>query len=342
MKKKSNLALKYVEGIIYCVMLLISVMLSISGNTYIKMIPIAFLSGIIGQVLLGKKAMTSIFTCLLSITLLQVKSPAMLKENIIMTVVIVVLSLVGEICGYSLKKLAHLLKLKNTKRREKERLKHYLLCTITCIIAIFLNSIINGNIISYFRCKNNLRKYFSTEYSSGSRFKIFSSRYSIDNKAKYTFYTKDTLSNEEIGKFIVYLDDTQTIQDEYKSKILNKMINNISNSIESIDKIPSTSITVTYENTQDITLNFIKSVEQISEECVDEYSKQIAEYIQKVKDTKYFENIKQIKIVLECKENSKNSLATFIYMEGYNEMLEQGQEEEHNYIKRALNIEYLY
>ena len=343
MKKKiSEFALKNIEGFIYCFVLLVSVMLCISGNTFVKMIPIAFISGAIGQMMFGKKAMTSIFSCIVSIVLLQVRNPGLLLQNITATVVITVLSLVGELCGFALKKLIHLLKLKSTKRREKEKIKNYIICCTTIVIGIIINSLINGNMVSYIRCRNNLKKYLSQEYSSTSRFKIFSSRYSLDNKAKYTFYAKDVLNNNEFGKFVVYLDDRQTIQDDYKGKVLNEKINEITNYIDKIEKNENIFVTVGLNEIDELTLNISKKVQEVNEDSISTFSEEIVDFIDKVKDSNYFEDIKQTKIIVECLSNEKNNLATYIYMDGYNDMRKRNELEPSDYIKRALNIEYIY
>ena len=57
----------------------------------------------------------------------------------------------------------------------------------------------------------------------------------------------------------------------------------------------------------------------------------------KVKD---FELIEQMRVVLESNNDAKDSVSSYIYMSGYKEMLESGQEKPYEYIVRALNIEY--
>lgn len=340
-KKMSKMTLKYLEGLIYCALLLVSVMICISGNMYIKMIPVAFISGLIGQMMFGKKAMTSIFSCIVAIILLQVKIPGMLVQNITTTVVITVLSLIGELCGFSFKKLIHLLKLKTTKRREKEKLKHYIICTITLIIAIVLNGIVNGNPISYYRCKKNLNSYLAKEYASTSRFKIFSSRYSLENKPKFTFYTKDVLSNNDIGKFTVYLDDRLSIKDDYKAKVLNDKIRDISKEIENLEFNENVTVSIGLSENDEVSLNISKKIQEVNDENVNLFSNEVVDVINKIRTIKNYEVIRQMEIVLECVENEQNSLATYVYMDGYNDMM-QRNEDASEYIKRALYVEYIY
>ena len=341
-KKISKIALKYLEGFIYCFVLIVSVLLCTSGNTFIKMIPIAFLSGAVGQIMFGKKAMTSIFSCIISIVLLQVRTPGTLVQNITSTVVITVLSLVGELCGYSLKKLIHLIKLKSTKRREKEKLKNYIICCTTIIIGVIINSLVNGNLISYIRCKDNLKQYLYAEYSSTSRFKIFSARYSLEDKAKYTFFTRDVLNNNEVGKFVVYLDDRKTVQDDYKQKVIDTKIREMTSYIQNIEKSEGINIQLGMNETDNLTLDITKTVNEVNEESINLFAQEIVNIIDKVSDVKGFEEVEQMRIVLECNENEKENLASYIYMNGYNEMQQKNEENPVDYIKKALNIEYIY
>ena len=66
MKKKNNVWKKYLEAIIGCIILVFGVLMCISGGLYIKMLPIAFITGIIGYFVFDKKLMTSFFAFLLT------------------------------------------------------------------------------------------------------------------------------------------------------------------------------------------------------------------------------------------------------------------------------------
>lgn len=307
-----------------------------SGNLFIKMLPIAFIVGIVGYFIFDKKAMTSFFTILLAIVLLQIRIPSQIFSNIIISMQIGVSCLLGEICGLYIKKLIYVFKLKSNKSRRKEKFKYILVCLVTLAMALEINSITNGNYISYAMAKNNLQNYFIEEYSSGSRFRIISSKYV---NSKYVFYTQDTLNNNEVGNFIVYLDKNQGIHDEYKQQVLNQVSNDIEDKIANLPK-EGMEIKVLYDDMNVLTINFSKQVEKVDKVAVEEYAKQLAEYISAAKQITEFNKIEQIKIVLESKNNSKENLASYIYMDGYEQMLTNAKEEPYQYIVKALNIEY--
>ena len=83
-------------------------------------------------------------------------------------------------------------------------------------------------------------------------------------------------------------------------------------------------------------------MQEVNEDSISTFSEEIVDFIDKVKDSNYFEDIKQTKIIVECLSNEKNNLATYIYMDGYNDMRKRNELEPSDYIKRALNIEYIY
>lgn len=336
MKKKNNVWKKYIEAIIGCIILVLGVFMCISGNLYIKMFPIAFITGIIGYFIFEKKIMTTFFTFLLAIVLLQIRVPSQIFSNIIFSIQIGISTLLGEICGLYIKDLIHIFKLKNNKPRKKEKIKYILVCIVTLVMALAINSVTNGNYISYASAKKNLKQYFIDEYSSGSRFEIISCKYTNSN---YVFYTQDTLNNNDVGKFIVYLDKNKGIQDEYKQQVMNQVSNNITDKISNIEK-NEMDVKILYNDMNVLTISFSKQVENISKESVEEYAKQLANYIKEAKQIPEFSQIEQLKIVLESKKDSKENLASYIYMDGYDKMLEKSEEEPYQYIVKALNIEY--
>ena len=85
LRKNLNLIKRYSEAILYIILLIVAVSLCITNNMYITMIPIAFLVGMIGQIIFGKRVMTSLFIGILSVILLQMKTPANIILNLINT-----------------------------------------------------------------------------------------------------------------------------------------------------------------------------------------------------------------------------------------------------------------
>ena len=81
-------------------------------------------------------------------------------------------------------------------------------------------------------------------------------------------------------------------------------------------------------------------MENVDKDTVEKFAREIVEYMNEALKVKDFELIEQMRVVLESSSNAKDSISSYIYMSGYKEMLENGQEEPYEYIVRALNIEY--
>ncbi len=342
MKKNINIIKRYTEAIVYSISLIVVISLCLANNIYITMLPIAFVSGIVGQILFGKRIMTSFFAGILSIVLLQIKVPAQLINNLIVTFEIVSLILIGECFGWAVKRLYRLIRNKKriTKKIKRERIKCSIICMISLIVGLLLSSIFNGNYYTYFKSKQELKNYFIQEYHSGSRFKIVSSKYEFSNSPKFVFYTQDTLSNGVTGKFSVYLLDKYSVQDDYQEQLINKVSNELNENIKSEYNSDDIDVFVLNSDANELIISFTKKIENITIHEIEEYSKEIAECLKRIENVDKFDEIGQIKIVLESKNNSKENLASYIFMKGYKEMLESSEVEPYQYIMGALNIIY--
>lgn len=344
MKKKNSLIRKYVEAIVYSIFLILSVYLCLVDNIYITMIPISFIIGIIGQILFGKKIMTSIFSAIIAIILLQMKAPALILDNLLITLKIVSLTILGEIFGWSIKRFYRLSKKKRniTKKIRNEKIKCGSISLISFVVAIVISSILNGNYFTYFSSRDSLKNYFITEYNSGSRFKVISASYIFSfNNPRYIFYAQDTLSNNVTGKFTVYLKDKDNIQDDYQKKVGDRVSRKLNDTISQIySDNEYINIFVSNSDTNMLTINFAKKIDSISKQEIENYSKEVVNYMDTLKDIADFDKIEQIKLTLESLQNPQTSLSTYVFMSGYNNMLENGKEDPFEYIMRALNFEY--
>lgn len=218
-------------------------------------------------------------------------------------------------------------------------MRYLLIVIISLFISVVINSFFNGNYISYFYAKKSLVKYFSNEYSSSSRFKVFLTEYNYGINPSFIFYTNDTINNNNIGYFVVFLKEKDNVQDEYKQKILDKISDDLSANLDHIES-SNIDVEISYDDTHTLTINFYKNVDDVNKISVEEYAKEISEYMEEALKIEDFNLIEQIKVVLESNSNAKDSVSSYIYMSGYKDMLKNGQEEPYEYIVRALNVEY--
>lgn len=341
MKKKMNLIKVYIEAILYSLAIIVAMFLCLSDNLYITMFPIAFVIGALGQIIFGKKIMTTFFSGILTIFLLHMKNSQLLKENIVKTIQVIILVLIGEAFGWVVKRLYRLyFKSKRaSKKIRNERVKCLGIGFVTLILGIILSGIINGNYFTYLVSKESLKNYFSEQYNSRSRFKITSCNYTFSFNPKYTFYTEDTLSNNVVGKFSVYVKDQNNVQDDYKEQIFKNVSDKLNQDVQAINSSNDMQVFVTNTELDDITICFKKSVKNVSKEEIEIYSKEIVNYLEKAETIDNFDTIEQVKIILESETNSKENVAAYLFMDGYKKMIADGQDV-HVYIMKALNVEY--
>lgn len=338
MKKKLSMGLVYVEGIVYIFTLILAMYLCLIDNLYITMFPIALFIGFIGQITFGKRVMTSFFCGIITLVLKQLKTPALLGQNLLFTLKLVILVLLGEAAAWGFKRFYRLAKKKKnvSKKIKIEKAKCFGIFIVILCAGLIMSSVFNGNYISHARAKDSLKNYFIKNYNSGSRFKIFTSSY--DNFV-YTFYTQDSMNKNAVGKFNVYSAMSYEVHDSYEELLKEKLVKAINKDIESLDLDKSVNVYAQNNNSNEITLAFTKTVDNITKSEIEEYANLIKDSMEKIKNIVNYTNIKQLKIILDSRVNEKDSLASYIYMSSYEDVVNSSQDVV-EYITSALNIEY--
>ncbi len=342
-KKGAREWIKYLEAVVYSVVLIALVILCLKNNLYINMIPIALIIGVLGQVTLGKRVMTSFFVSVLTIILLQMRNGQTLGLNLLVTLKITILCLIGELLGWSGKRLYRILKgsKKNNKKIKKEKV--FCIVSIICsiILGLGLNSYFNGNFIEYLKARESLEYYLGQKYHSISRFKIVNVRREFSSNTRYLFTTEDVLSNNIQGKFSVYLKDMDNVQDEYLEQLNNKKVNKMNEELGNIKVNENTELIAGLDGNDLLNLNIYKIVENVSVEEVENYAEEISKYMESILKIENYKDIEKIKIYLKSSKDEKQNIASEIYMDGYDRMLEMPGSDPVYYIVNALNIEYI-
>ena len=338
MKKKMSMLLIYAEAIVYIVALILSIYLCFADNIHIRMLPIALMIGVIGQVTFGKKIMTTFFCTLISLVLTQIKNPSHLGQNMLETLKIALLVLIGEGIGWSLKRVYRLAqKKKNVSKNIKiEKAKCASIGALLIVVGLVLGSIFNGNYISYSIARNKLKEYFVENYNSGSRFRLVSANY---NYPVYTFYVQDSLRNNMNGKFNIHTNEHYAVHDSYAEQVNERAAKDLNDQIDYLKLDYDMEVYAQTSSSGDITLVFNKIVDNINKEEIATFATQIEEIVTKIKELYDSHDIYQLKLVLESKNNSRDNLSSYIFMSGYNQML-KNNENIVEYITNALNIEY--
>ena len=157
------------------------------------------------------------------------------------------------------------------------------------------------------------------------------------------------MKNNEDGNnynFTVYLNKELDIQDGYKEYLNSKekleLEEDFIKFLESKEfKIDNIEISINSIFNDEFELEISKQIENIDDNEIINYSKEVVKYIEKLEEYPKNNNITQLSLKLKSTKDSKQNLESNVYLEGYRKNKELNVEEDYKYIQRALKIEYI-
>lgn len=155
----------YTEAFVYICFVLFACYLTVFGNTFVRMIPMLYILGIIGRILFKRPIETTIFgfiTILVFGFLLEAKITWMV---ILLSIYSSAMIIFGSITGYILKLLYE-----NYMHRKfikyYKKIGYIVGVIFALIVPLMLNNLVNSNPISYYIAKTNLEKYVKEKYNA--------------------------------------------------------------------------------------------------------------------------------------------------------------------------------
>lgn len=333
----------FVEAIVYILCIVVVVFANCFGPTYIKMIPLLFLLGIVGKIIFDRPLITTIFGFCIAICMLKISGISELLLIVILSLFMAIYIALGEICGKYLKDSFKYLKSKK-KKKTKEAIISYVLVVVTCLLALLLNNIANSNLFTYFANEEKLNKYIVSNYGE-DKFEYVSSNYNMFKDRSFSFIMKNNEDGNNYN-FTVYLNKELDIQDGYKEYLNAKgeieLEEDFIKFLESKEfKIDNIEISINSAFNDEFELEISKQIENIDDNEIINYSKEVVKYIEKLEEYPKNNNITQLSLKLKSTKDSKQNLESNVYLEGYRKNKELNVEEDYKYIQRALKIEYI-
>lgn len=333
----------FVEASIYILCIIVVVFANCFGPVYIKMIPLLFILGIVGNIIFNRALITTIFGFSIAICMVKISGVNDLSIIAISSIFMALYIGLGEICGKYLKDSIEYLKSKKN-RKGKNAILSYVLVIITFLLSLIFNNIVNSNLFTYAANLDKLEKYITRNYGEG-KFSYVSSSYNMFKDSNFSYVMK----NNEDGnnyKFTVYLNKEFNIQDGYSEYLNSKrkfeieegFIKFLEEENFKIDNI-GISLNTIFEN--EFELEILKQIENIDETEIINFSKEVVQYIEELEKYDTDNNITQLLLKLKSTKDSKKNLLSNIYLEGYMKNKELNVEENYKYIQRALKIEYI-
>lgn len=282
-----------IEAIVYVLLIIMASYFTISGNIFIKMIPLVYLLGILGVIAFDRPIVTVILSGISTITFGVLIEQELNLDIALYAIYSIFMLICGEITG-------HILKLFYENFRLRKFIKYYnkiiyfcilVLCTV---IPVFLNNVVNSNIVSYNIAKKAVDKYIRGNY-------VYTN-YQINN-AKY-------LPSYQGGvyEFEVVLDNIE-IKLNYSDNEIADI--NMDNRKEELNKIANAEINMLLKKYDLTSLNVkcmydyskIASVPDIIRIDISDVSysqiDSVVEFIQHIKEWNKYESIDRLNIVID-------------------------------------------
>lgn len=335
------------ESIVYIIFVILVIFASVYGSIYIRLIPLLFVLGIVGNAVFKRQMLTTILGFVVSLSINYLKTPTDIMYVLFISSIMCFNIVMGEAFGKCLQDFITRIK-EGESIKDKKGLRTICLLLLTIGTTLLLHSITTGSIGSYQECRKNLSSYLEENYINADKFKEINVNYYAYKKPRYVFYLSNT-DIKEIYKFTVYVNEEDMIIDGYKEAVQNNKITQVSNALansiinsEDSSKYDDFDIKVKTASDDKLCVEICKNVKLIENNTVDEFAKKVALYLDDIKNSGVYDKIEQVNLLLKSKDKPDTSIVSIIYMKEYNLAVEEKSDISYKYILKALKMEYDY
>lgn len=350
-RKKNKVLIKtieLVETIVYILAIIIAIFANLYGNIYIQMIPILFILGIVGKIVFNRPVTTTVFGMIVAVCAVYITGIRSIPKNLIISSWMAAYIALGELCAFAFSKSWYYIKKK--KSSSKEACGSYLLLIITLIVSIGVYNYTNSNIFDLQKARKRLDNYLVQNYSD-SMFRVSNVRYNFLGEKSFKFYMEN-IKDGKIYNFLVSKDEKYDIDDGYnKLRNINKEKNINENLIKYFtdnklnEKYEGIKVSIELNEVDNFEFKVLKEVskdgEDINDDDILKYSKEIAMLINDLKNFEYLKNFQQIIISIKNNENTSQNITSYLNIEKFFKDNSFTMEHDYEYIKNALNVEYI-
>ena len=332
-KTKPREYVKLIETIVYCLLIVAVIFANSYCNIYIKMLPMLFVLGVIGNLFFGRPIITTVFGIITSICVVYIKEKYGFFENIFISFNFGLNIALGEVAGRLIKKTYSYIK-KHNKNFDREEVSIYIITILFMFIFCPLfHGVSNGNILNYNKAKAKLDEYLRTEYND--KFQIIDASYKLQKDRNYVFKLK---YENKIYLFKVYTNDKLDVVDGYKQYILEKNNTEIKNEFDNFIKTYAKDFLVTYdEKNNNIYLS--GKFDGNNKEKNGTYINKIINFLDNLKTFKYIESINIVNVNLKDTNDTKNTINSSILLNSFYNL--NSSDEKIDYVKNSFYIEYI-
>lgn len=341
-----NKAREVFESIVYIFLVILVIFASVYGSINIRLIPLLFILGIVGNSLFKRQIMTTVLGFIVALCINYIKTPTDIVYVCFTSSTMCLNIIMGEVFGKYILKIIKLIKEK--EENKNKRIVPVCVLALTFIFSILIHNFTNGSIVTYQECKNSLNEYLKENYSNSEKFREINANYYLYKNPRYVFYLANTDINE-VYKFTVYVNEKNMIIDGYKDFVqsnkvreINTVLTNCILKLEDNSKYDDLTIKAKFANDDKVCVEISKIVDNIDDKSLEDFSKKIASYLEDINKCSVYDKIEQIDLSLKCSNEENVGVASIIYLDDYNLAIEEKSNIPYKYILKALSMEYDY
>ncbi len=328
--------IKYIEAVVYILAIIVGIFACNCGPIFIKMLPILFILGVVGRIIFDRPIVTTIFGFITATCIIRITGNLSLYDNLFISLFNSLNIALGELFGeYYLKSLKFF---KKKLSKKKGAILNYIITGVILIVSIAVHLYTSGNYISYYKARANLNKYLKEVYEN-QEFSIIDAKYTFYKTKSYTFEVRNK-TKEFNSNFIVLVTNDYAVYDEYifniQSQNNTKLNNEFDEFIKQINIDKDIDFKIGYLNSGDVKLIISKNVESVDSLQAKSFANVINEFINRLKEFKYYNKINNIEISLVDNGNKKNSLVSSFSIKDV-----QGVDNLYNYILDSFDTEFI-
>lgn len=279
------------EAVIYVVLVIGASYFTIFGDMFIRMVPLVYILGILGNVMFNKPIITIVLTGVSVCTFGYITENGINTDVVLYVIYSISMLGLGIVTGYILNELYENFKLRKFIKYYT-KIAYILSLVVVILIPLFMNNLVNSNMITYLVARNRVNKYVRENYAY--------SDYYIANVSFLPSYTVgvyefDTVIDGTKVKLNYSLDnEIADVNMNERKETLDKMLNAEINIILKQNNLQSLDVSGKYEYSKIATIpdSINISMTDITESKLDN----VLKYITILKGWDKFEKISRITI----------------------------------------------
>lgn len=285
-----------IEAVIYVALVIASSYFTIFGDIFIRMIPMMYFIGIFGNIMFNKPIITIVLTCISILTFGYINEGSINTNILIFTLYSAFMIGFGIITGNILNALYENFKLRKFIKYYT-KIAYIISLAIVILIPLFMNNLVNSNMITYLIGKNRVDKYVRENYAY-SEYYITEVKYIPSYQVGV--YEFDTVIDGTKVKINYSLDnEIADINMNERKEVLDKMLNAKLNILLKQNNLQALNVTGKYEYSKIATIpdSIYISITDVTESKLDSLLK----CINALKTWEDFEKISRINIEIAGK-----------------------------------------